>query len=210
MNGVNCILLAATKLAEAGNDPFSTEDLIVASWQESPTRFGLAGFNHQYPDSNRVLTNLMGCKSLIQQGLLSKVDNGNYTITEAGKKKVIESEVIPGFRRMLKVAEVLANGAPETFTAACDFWGLIENDLFVDIDKAIDACTTILEFSICSANVKLDSQSIDAGTVSNLAKLHHRFIERYHKHCNVLRTRHRSKDESKNLYHRRQNQSRSL
>ena len=56
------ILLAALQLEEAGQSPFSAEALIVAVWQQYPRTFGLKGYAEQYPDSNKVLSSLMGEK----------------------------------------------------------------------------------------------------------------------------------------------------
>jgi hypothetical protein len=68
------ILLAAKKLPQ----PFTTEDLVVASWQLDKTKFGLDGFTDQYPNNNKVLVCLMGAKGLVKQGRLTKVSNGRY------------------------------------------------------------------------------------------------------------------------------------
>src|SRR5436305_933516 len=54
------ILLAARLLEDKGQSPFSAEALIVASWQKFPRTFGLKGFTDQYPDSNKVLSCIMG------------------------------------------------------------------------------------------------------------------------------------------------------
>ena len=61
------ILMAAYRLEEQGQTPFSAEALIVAAWQENPRTFGLKGFADQYPDSNRVLSCIMGEKGLARR-----------------------------------------------------------------------------------------------------------------------------------------------
>src|SRR5258708_34319035 len=67
------ILLAASHLEEQGQTPFSAEALIVASWQESPRAFGLKGYADQYPDSNRILSCVMGERGLAKRGWLVKM-----------------------------------------------------------------------------------------------------------------------------------------
>src|SRR5216684_8902263 len=62
------ILLAAFQLEEQGQSPFSAEALIVASWQRFPKAFGLKGYGDHYPDSNRVLSSIMGERGLAKRG----------------------------------------------------------------------------------------------------------------------------------------------
>src|SRR5262249_21700394 len=54
------ILIAAHELEQHGQSPFSAEALIVASWQKFPRTFGLKGYADQHPDSNKVLSCIMG------------------------------------------------------------------------------------------------------------------------------------------------------
>ena len=41
--------------------------LIVASWQRFPGTFGLKGFTEKYPDSNKILSSIMGEKGLARR-----------------------------------------------------------------------------------------------------------------------------------------------
>src|SRR5438105_7281768 len=72
------ILLAADQLEKEGQSPFSAEALIVASWQKFPKTFGLKGYTDQYPDSNKVLSSIMGVKGLARRGWLLKVGQKLY------------------------------------------------------------------------------------------------------------------------------------
>src|SRR5437763_4809591 len=82
------ILLAASDLEEQGQSPFSAEALIVACWQKFPRTFGLKGYADQYPDSNKVLTSIMGEKGLTRRGWLAKMGQKLYTLTREGKHAV--------------------------------------------------------------------------------------------------------------------------
>ena len=75
------LLLAALNLREQAKITFSAEDLIVQAWRMFPDTFGLAGYSADYPDSNRVLTNIMGTKGMRQKGWLRKVGEKQYRLT---------------------------------------------------------------------------------------------------------------------------------
>ena len=78
------ILLAAFQLEEQGQSPFSAETLIVAAWQKFPDTFGLKGYSDQYPDSNKVLSSIMGQKGLANRGWLAKMGEKLYSLTGDG------------------------------------------------------------------------------------------------------------------------------
>ena len=77
------LLLAALEAREA-SATFTAEDLVVAAWRLYPDTFGLSGYANQYPDSNRVLTNIMGTKGMRGKGWLRKVGEKQYRLTTAG------------------------------------------------------------------------------------------------------------------------------
>ncbi len=82
------ILLAAHQLEEEGQSPFSAEALIVASWQKFPRTFGLKGYAELYPDSNKILSSIMGEKGLARRGWLVKMGQKLYSLTSAGRQVV--------------------------------------------------------------------------------------------------------------------------
>src|ERR1700681_3136110 len=82
------ILLAALELEEQGQSPFSAEALIVASWQKFPKTFGLKGYAEQYPDSNKILSSIMGEKGLARRGWLVKMGQKMYALTREGRTVV--------------------------------------------------------------------------------------------------------------------------
>src|SRR5437588_9603055 len=82
------ILLAASQLEEEGQSPFSAEALIVVSWQKFPKTFGLKGYADLYPDSNKILTSIMGEKGLARRGWLVKMGQKLYALTREGRQVV--------------------------------------------------------------------------------------------------------------------------
>ncbi len=81
----NKILVTAAQMAET-QETFTAEDLIVHAWQHFPESFGLSGYREQYPDSNRVLSKLMGSVGLCSRGWLEQVSTKTYRMTAAGRK----------------------------------------------------------------------------------------------------------------------------
>ena len=45
----------------------------MAAWQKFPKTFGLKGYTDQYPDSNKILSSIMGEKGLAGRGWLVKM-----------------------------------------------------------------------------------------------------------------------------------------
>ena len=74
------LLLSALKVRES-RKTFSAEDLVVQAWKSFPDSFGLAGYSDSYPDSNRILTNIMGTKGMRGKGWLRKVGEKQYRLT---------------------------------------------------------------------------------------------------------------------------------
>jgi hypothetical protein len=81
----NKILVAASQIAET-QETFTAEDLIVRAWQQFPESFGLSGYREKFPDSNRVLSKLMGSVGLCSRGWLEQVSTKTYRMTPAGRK----------------------------------------------------------------------------------------------------------------------------
>src|SRR5438067_6758945 len=82
------ILLAADHLDKEGQSQFTAEALIVASWEKFPTTFGLKGFSEKYPDSNKILSSLMGEKGLARRGWLVKMGQKLYALTREGRRVI--------------------------------------------------------------------------------------------------------------------------
>src|SRR5207245_1609489 len=82
------ILLAASQLGKDGQTTFTAEALIVTSWQKFPKTFGLKGYDELYPDSNKILSSIMGEKELARRGWLVKMGQKLYALTREGRQVV--------------------------------------------------------------------------------------------------------------------------
>src|SRR5688572_9027262 len=149
-----------------GQAPFSAEALIVASWQKFPKTFGLKGYAELYPDSNKVLSSIMGEKGLARRGWLVKMGQKLYALTREGRhiiRKVTLQEDEPALDGSLQrlsreqekfVQTLLESSAVQKFEEnrkgeltladACRFWGITENSK----GDALDGRLTQLERQI--------------------------------------------------------------
>ncbi len=157
------ILLAAFQLEQQSQSPFSAEALIVVVWQKFPKSFGLKGFAELYPDSNKVLSSIMGEKGLARRGWLAKEGQKLYSLTRDGRqavKALLQEEEAPpppvrtppkgklGRDQEKLVLSMLDASALEkyqqglkldlTFADACRFWGITENLRGEALDDRID------------------------------------------------------------------------
>jgi hypothetical protein len=208
------ILLAAHHLEEQSQSPFSAEALIVASWQKFPKTFGLKGYTDQYPDSNKVLSCIMGERGLARRGWLAKMGQKLYALTREGHqvvRRIIEGEEAPPPVSGIKVSRdqekfllgLFACTAVQkfeesrkeelAFADACRFWGITEN-LHGD---ALDARLRKLENSLSElarlvgtgSAVLSNGRSISMDDVALLSQVHEYLHERFARHLNLLRMR---------------------
>lgn len=145
------LLLGALKAREI-SPTFSAELLVVQAWRLFPDTFGLAGFSQQYPDSNRVLTNIMGTKGMRGKGWLRKVGEKQYRLSSSGLSEAtrllereatdsasserphqalraeLDRQVTQSLERILNTpaAQRALNGEDGliTFHDACGFWDI--------------------------------------------------------------------------------------
>ncbi len=110
---VSKILVAASML-EAERETFSAEDLIVRAWKAYPESFGLNGYRESFPDSNRVLSKLMGSTGLCARGWLEQVGTKTYRLTVLGRRVAVslQTEVGVSVARGRDRARSIAVGAP--------------------------------------------------------------------------------------------------
>jgi len=169
-------LLISALSVEETKKRFSAEDLVVAAWKHFPRDFGLQGYldnsgNPIYPNSNRVYAEIMGSKPLRKQGLLRKVGNKMYELTEVGRSKAqqISSVQINGssskwalaretVEQVIKLFESKTvqkyrsgNLDQISFFDACGFWGLTPRSnakelwsQFAEIESVIDSVDNAL------------------------------------------------------------------
>jgi hypothetical protein len=209
------ILLAADQLEKQGQSPFSAEALIVAAWQQFPRTFGLKGYADQYPDSNKVLSSIMGVKGLARRGWLIKMGQKLYALTREGRsivRRVMQQDDEPAptggtvrlnrdhERFLLSLFETSAvqkfeeNRKSElTFADACRFWGISETMKGEQLDaKLSHFVQTLGELDRMLANGDAEvtgGRIISAGDLRVLNNIHRYMEDRFGRHLNLLRSR---------------------
>ncbi len=209
------ILLAADTLDKQGQSPFSAEALIVASWQKFPKTFGLKGYAELYPDSNKILSSIMGEKGLARRGWLVKMGQKMYALTRDGRQVVRRVSLEDGEtessganiklgREMEKfVANLLDSIAVQkfeenrkgdlTFADACRFWGVTENVKGNALDTRIQQVQhnlAELDRTLADSDAELSSgRLLSAGDVRIITHVHRYMADRFDRHLNLLRSR---------------------
>ncbi|MFO0925800.1 MAG: hypothetical protein U0736_02035 [Gemmataceae bacterium] len=206
------ILLAASHLEEQGQSPFSAEALIVSAWQKYPRTFGLKGFEEVYPDSNKVLSGIMGEKGLPRRGWMAKVGQKLYTLTRDGRqvvRKLLQGEETPPLTARRNLAELTRDqdlllqslfasaiyskhrqnrDAEWTFSEACRFWGMGER-LGLAVDARLDELQKQL-VEIEGADGPDDTlgngREVTGKEASLLCDLHHQLEQRFARHLQLF------------------------
>src|SRR5438552_11859600 len=209
------ILLAASHLEEQGQSPFSAEALIVAAWQKFPKTFGLKGYTDQHPDSNKVLSCIMGERGLARRGWLSKMGQKLYALTKEGRHVVhrlqsggeptqmgtapvrisrdLEKYVLGLFSSsaVQKFEESLKDEL--TFADACRFWGITENLHGEALTARLDRLRAILadvERVLGGSTAELSNgRSVSRDDLYLLTAVHEYLEERFARHLTLLRNR---------------------
>jgi hypothetical protein len=210
------ILLAAASLEDQGQTPFTAEALIVSAWQKYPKTFGLKGFEEQYPDSNKVLSGIMGEKGLPRRGWMAKVGQKLYSLTRDGRqvvRKLQQGEATPPLtaRRMaqslnreqdLLLQGMLASSVYQklrqdrqsdwSFSEACRFWS-IGDRTGAAVDSRLDELQTQLNaierIVLAGPQTLGNGRSVSAIEVGQLCDLHSQLEQRFARHLNLLRSR---------------------
>lgn len=213
------ILLAAHQLETQGQSPFSAEALIVASWQKFPRTFGLKGYAELYPDSNKILSSIMGEKGLARRGWLAKMGQKLYTLTSSGQQVVTrllagEPEAAPAGNNLLPSSKLnrdqekflitlFDNPAVDkfsegrknelTFADACRFWGITETTYGDGVRTRLERLRhqlDELDRALRKGDMELSTgRSVSLDDVTQLIDLNQHLEERFSRHLNLLRSR---------------------
>ena len=210
------ILVAADHLDKTGQSPFSAEALIVASWQKFPKTFGLKGYAELYPDSNKILSSIMGEKGLARRGWLVKMGQKLYALTRDGRQVVRRVTLEEGeepaptnnllrlSREQEKFVQTLLDSsavqkfeenrkAELTFADACRFWSITENAKGDSLDERLTQVRNqLLELDRVLADHDAELSSgrlLSAGDVRVISNIHRHMEDRFDRHLNLLRSR---------------------
>lgn len=209
------ILLAAENLEKQGQSPFTAEMLIVASWQRFPSTFGLKGFTEKYPDSNKILSSIMGEKGLARRGWLVKMGQKLYAMTREGRNVIRrmmdqeeEAPTVGSVQRMNREHErflkVLFDSSAVqkfednrkhelSFADACRFWSITENMKGDILDEKLEEMDqTLAEMDRVLADVDAETSGgrvVTAGDIRVMTNIHRYMQDRFDRHLNLLRSR---------------------
>jgi hypothetical protein len=208
------ILLAAFQLEEEGKSPFSAEDLIVASWKRFSKTLGLKGYAELYPDSNKVLSSIMGVKGLVRRHWLDKKGQKLYSLSREGAhivRKLQQGDEAPAVEdhsrlsrehdklllHLLSAAAVRKYDDDRrnelTFGEACRFWSINENTHGEALDsrmRRFRATLGEIDRVLASGGKELtNGRSISDEDVGRLIEVHDYLEDRFSRHLNLLRSR---------------------
>lgn len=209
------ILLAAENLEKQGHSPFTAEMLIVASWQRFQGTFGLKGFAEKYPDSNKILSSIMGEKGLARRGWLVKMGQKLYALTRDGRnviRRMMDQEeeaaaagtthrMNRDHERFLKVLfdssavqKFEDNRKHElSFADACRFWSITENMKGEQLDEKLEEMNKLLaELDRILADADSETTSgrvVTAGDIRVMTNIHRYMQDRFDRHLGLLRSR---------------------
>lgn len=208
------ILLAAADLDKQGRTPFTAEDLIIAAWQQYPRTFGLKGYTEQYPDSNKVLSSIMGERGLARKGWLIKMGQKLYALTREGRREAArlrqeeeEPEPIQHVRLTREQEKFLMTLLNSTavrkfednqkndlaFADACRFWDISQNLKGEAVDErlnGIEQTLNTLEQELSQADAELgNGKLVTAGEIRVLRNIHRYMADRFDRVLSLLRSR---------------------
>lgn len=167
------VLLAAEKISK-NKDEFTEWELTVETWKLNNNRWGLRGYEKEYPDHKRVMNEIMatGTQKIVGRGWLERTRPNYYRITPSGRAKAsalsggeTNSEVrsLHEYEAIVKYAthSVFQNycvdpSEPKTWLGASAFLGLTSND-----PDVVDRKMKSLRGSIRSALEWLDTNKTD-------------------------------------------------
>lgn len=207
------ILLAGYELDKKGESTFTAETLIVASWKRFPKTFGLKGYADQYPDSNKVLSSIMGERGLAKRGWLVKIGKKVYSMTREGRRMAARllDEEEPESEEHLTLAkekeaflrQLLSSSAVSkfennqkselTFADACRFWDITQNLKGEAVDRRLNHLETMfneLEQDLSQQDAQLNSgRIVSAGDIRVLRNIHRYMEDRFERILSLLRRR---------------------
>ena len=159
------VLLAAANIAKGDHEKEFTEwELTVEAWKLNKNRWGLRGFEDQYPDHKRVMMEVMGHGGLVRDRYLVRTRSNHYKVTSSGLARAINIAAPRDTRqRSLHTYDAIREFAfhrvfesylrgpeePRTWLGAASFLNLQRNDpdmLEAQLSRVHDAITLARQF----------------------------------------------------------------
>ena len=211
------LLIVAHRISGDQCIPFSAEQLVISAWQEYPESFGLRGFLNEegypkYPDSNRIFAEIIGSKPLRKLGLLEKIADKTYRLTEAGRQRAsvlidqwaqdvprqsLSRKLQEDIRRLLRSRASTKDGSGQrsriTFFDMCLFWGISPRSSAMHLEvKLAHIKKTLYQVKeyITSGTISLDGHNeATASDIDRLIELHFELQEIFAKELSIIRQR---------------------
>lgn len=208
------VLLAAAKLTNFTTKEFTEWDLTRETWLLNKNRWGLRGYETEYPDHKRVMNEIMakGTQKIIGKGWLERIRSNTYRLTPLGLSKAQTLSKIEVGTKLRSLHEydsvfpyvsnpVFENyckdmNEPKTWLGAAAFLGLTKNDpeiLERNLKKIEDSITLALNW--LDNNNQSSLRRDDAGkpiTKEVLLKLRNFLLvikERFEPQFNAIRSK---------------------
>ena len=179
-------LLMGALEARKRSSTFTAEDLVAVAWQLYPDTFGLSGYANKYPDSNRVLINIMGTKGMRGKGWLRKVGEKQYRLSSAGLadgelllkkhgtgagraqpdylRAELDRNMLTALDRLVSTHAVrkIINESEDqlTFRDACGFWDITARSNANTLSAKLAEATVLLERAVKSLHTKEESAGL--------------------------------------------------
>lgn len=211
------LLISALDLGGPERSSFTAEELVVSAWQHFPESFGLRGILDDdgiplHPDSNRVFAEIMGSKPLRKNGLLDKVGDKRYQLTEAGLQRarvIAGKKHETGSRRSLSrplqdaIRRLATSRAREkqvdtrleavTFHDAASFWGITPRSSANSLEARLAETNAVLTEATDYAgtgSIDLGSgREVSSAVISDLVTLHEYLQDRFSSELSAIRQR---------------------
>lgn len=208
------LLLVAIELEESGHRPFSAEDLVVAAWKRFQDAFALEGYSN-YPDSNRVYSEIMGSKPLRKRGWITKTGAKRYQLSDAGlvyaknigwaKDRETGSRADISRENKLLLSHLLTSRATRkavadqtdtiAFPDACSFWNISPRTVSKLLHSRLESVEATLDIaeSIIQDKGSLEfthgGQQIGSGEIDLLREIHNLMLQKFDTDLDVIRAR---------------------
>lgn len=217
MTIIEKILLAAYSLERSGISPFTAEQLVIKAWEMDKDLFGLQGYADKYPDSNRVLTNIMGNKGLKGKDWIEKVGEKQYRLSASGTSnavKLASEEAVTstrsgilGRKQVLIVQRLLNSPAFKKimenveqniiFRDASNFWGISSYSnaetlkvRFTEIQDIFDELEKAISDATNGIITLPDMKiSLEKDILRSLRETHETLQKKFFKELEVIRNR---------------------
>lgn len=210
------ILLAALECCKGDTSKsFTMEELLVNAWVQDQEAWGLRGFEHEHPDSDKIQKEIgsrgSGSKSMIAAGFFQKEGRRIYRMTTKGIAAAAKIQPSDSFAQA-KLGRVLSEELkrisdhpvfkgwlanpdnPKNFRDAGYFWGIAPGTPVKTVETRIDSVDAVLdqakEFinNTNSISERRGAILFSQDDVDKMLQFHNALKKRFQKELSILRS----------------------